>query len=292
MALFDCVVTGSGAHNDPYLNRFISPDSIIPDPANPQSLNRYAYCYNNPLKYVDANGHFPWIVVGGLVGMAVAYGGQVVGNLNSGMELGAALTTNIDPAAIATGGLIGMAAGTGIGLLAPGITSLATGGTLAAAAGTTVSAACTDGDCTNEASMIIRGGNQVLQGVSADGDPTNEASTFGELLYQFSGRSGGFKSSLNPGETEMSLARAADFGSPAQAFETIIGRSPNPSEMYRVTNVGTAWGHRFYPVYNSLQDGNPFGHVSLYSADKWDPKLFEKIFNPILFGPPQPLIPQ
>jgi RHS repeat-associated protein len=42
---------------DPYLNRFISPDTIIPDPANPQSLNRYSYVLNNPLKYTDPTGH-------------------------------------------------------------------------------------------------------------------------------------------------------------------------------------------------------------------------------------------
>ena len=33
---------------DPYLNRWIQPDTIIPDFTNPQSLNRYAYVYNNP----------------------------------------------------------------------------------------------------------------------------------------------------------------------------------------------------------------------------------------------------
>lgn len=42
---------------DPYLNRFISPDTIVPNPANPQSLNRFAYVYNNPLKYTDPTGH-------------------------------------------------------------------------------------------------------------------------------------------------------------------------------------------------------------------------------------------
>jgi hypothetical protein len=41
----------------PALGRFISPDTIVPDYANPQSLNRYSYVYNNPLKYVDPTGH-------------------------------------------------------------------------------------------------------------------------------------------------------------------------------------------------------------------------------------------
>ena len=42
---------------DPYINRFVSPDSIIPQPGNPQSLNRFTYCLNNPLRYTDPSGH-------------------------------------------------------------------------------------------------------------------------------------------------------------------------------------------------------------------------------------------
>lgn len=42
---------------DPFIGRFISPDSIIPQPYNPQSLNRYSYCLNNPLIYTDPSGH-------------------------------------------------------------------------------------------------------------------------------------------------------------------------------------------------------------------------------------------
>jgi len=42
---------------DPPLGRFISADAIVPEPGNPQSLNRYAYVKNNPLRYVDPSGH-------------------------------------------------------------------------------------------------------------------------------------------------------------------------------------------------------------------------------------------
>jgi RHS repeat-associated protein len=42
---------------DATIGRFISPDSIIPHPYNPQSFNRYSYCLNNPLKYIDPSGH-------------------------------------------------------------------------------------------------------------------------------------------------------------------------------------------------------------------------------------------
>jgi RHS repeat-associated protein len=41
---------------DPVLARFISPDTIVPEYTNPQSLNRYSYVLNNPLFYVDPSG--------------------------------------------------------------------------------------------------------------------------------------------------------------------------------------------------------------------------------------------
>jgi len=41
-----------------YLNRWLSPDSIVPDPKNPQSLNRYSYVNNRPLNFTDPTGHW------------------------------------------------------------------------------------------------------------------------------------------------------------------------------------------------------------------------------------------
>jgi RHS repeat-associated protein len=51
-------------HYDPALGRFVSPDSIVPDFASPESLNRYTYCLGNPLVFVDPTGHAsipPWL---------------------------------------------------------------------------------------------------------------------------------------------------------------------------------------------------------------------------------------
>jgi len=43
---------------DPLIGRFIQADTIVPQPGNPQSLNRYAYVLNNPIKYRDPSGHW------------------------------------------------------------------------------------------------------------------------------------------------------------------------------------------------------------------------------------------
>ncbi len=54
---------GTGLYNydarlyDPVLGQFVMADTIVPEPFNPQSLNRYAYCLNNPERYVDPTGH-------------------------------------------------------------------------------------------------------------------------------------------------------------------------------------------------------------------------------------------
>ncbi len=41
---------------DASLGRFLSPDTLVPDPENPQSLNRYSYVRNNPFRYSDPTG--------------------------------------------------------------------------------------------------------------------------------------------------------------------------------------------------------------------------------------------
>ena len=41
---------------DPLIGRFISADTIVPAPGDPQSLNRYSYVSNNPLRYKDPSG--------------------------------------------------------------------------------------------------------------------------------------------------------------------------------------------------------------------------------------------
>ncbi len=44
---------------DPSLGRFAQADSIVP--AGVQGLDRYEYVNNNPLRYIDQDGHFPTV---------------------------------------------------------------------------------------------------------------------------------------------------------------------------------------------------------------------------------------
>jgi RHS repeat-associated protein len=46
----------NGRVYDPVLGRFLSPDPVIQDPYDSQSLNRYSYVRNNPLRFTDPSG--------------------------------------------------------------------------------------------------------------------------------------------------------------------------------------------------------------------------------------------
>ena len=48
---------------NPYLGRFISPDPLLNSEGGPLDYNPYVYARNNPYKYIDRNGEFPWLIV-------------------------------------------------------------------------------------------------------------------------------------------------------------------------------------------------------------------------------------
>jgi RHS repeat-associated protein len=50
---------------DPELGRFLTRDPLVGDTMTPQRLNRYTYCRNNPLKYVDPWGEKDHYIEGG-----------------------------------------------------------------------------------------------------------------------------------------------------------------------------------------------------------------------------------
>ena len=44
---------------DSLTGRWVSADTVVPEPGNPQDLNRFSYCRNSPLAFSDTSGHFP-----------------------------------------------------------------------------------------------------------------------------------------------------------------------------------------------------------------------------------------
>ncbi|MFP5040288.1 RHS repeat-associated core domain-containing protein [Parasediminibacterium sp. JCM 36343] len=48
---------------DPVLRRFLSADDVLPDLFSTQDYNRFGYGRNNPLLYIDPDGHCPFLIV-------------------------------------------------------------------------------------------------------------------------------------------------------------------------------------------------------------------------------------
>ena len=119
---------------DAALGRFISADTIVPDPNNPQNLNRYSYARNNPILYNDPSGHCEVVCIGIIVGAIVGgvsagvqsdwdvqatFTGAVIGGIAGGVGAGvggavsAAVPSQYGAIAVAAGGLVGGAAAGG-----------------------------------------------------------------------------------------------------------------------------------------------------------------------------------
>jgi RHS repeat-associated protein len=56
--LKDNIINMNGRIYDPTLGQFLQADNNIQSPDYHNSYNRYAYCFNNPLKYTDPSGEF------------------------------------------------------------------------------------------------------------------------------------------------------------------------------------------------------------------------------------------
>lgn len=114
---------------DPAVGRFLSPDPYVQAPDFTQNFNRYSYCLNNPLCYVDQDGEFWHLIIGAVIGG--------VFNLTMKAIQGKIHTFGDGLAAFGIGALAGgVGAATGGGaFLAAGGGAAGAGGFLAGAAG-------------------------------------------------------------------------------------------------------------------------------------------------------------
>ena len=143
---------------DPALHRFLMPDNYIQDPFNTQNFNRYGYCLNNPLMYVDQNGEeiiTAIVVIGAIVG-AYFGGAQANGSYNP-LEWNYSRLSS----------WLGIVGGAVVGGVSAGVGS-AVGGTIAG--GTTIVSSMVGGGVGSAISgggfAVLPGGNgKVLQGM-------------------------------------------------------------------------------------------------------------------------------
>lgn len=112
---------------DPVLARFIQADTIVPEPTDLQSLNRYSYVSNNPLAYTDPTGHWGAQQQGYLrTAVAIAISVYTAGAVSAGSFMGITVTST-------NAGVIVMAGGFAAGAVQTGTLRGATTGAFSAA---------------------------------------------------------------------------------------------------------------------------------------------------------------
>ena len=134
---------------DPVLGRFLSPDPYVQMPDFSQNFNRYSYCLNNPLVYVDEDGEFVHLIIGAVVGGAI----NVIANWKTIQQKGF----------WAGVGYFGVGAGVGALSAAGGAWVATTFKAVGVAAGAGVGAV-SGGIIGGGSSFILNGGNNLIAG--------------------------------------------------------------------------------------------------------------------------------
>lgn len=141
------LINMNGRLYDPILGRFLSPDNYVQLPDFSQNFNRYSYCLNNPLKYVDPSGELLGIddiiiaaaFIGGVINVAsnadhINGIGQFLGYFGIGAIAGgvgaATAGISLGIGGIAGGALSGLLSGISAGALLGGGNALLSGGNI------------------------------------------------------------------------------------------------------------------------------------------------------------------
>ena len=155
---------------DPVLGRFLSPDPYVQMPDFTQSFNRYSYCLNNPLVYVDGDGEFWHLIIGAVIG-------GIVNWASHGFKFNAKGLGYFAVGAAA--GALGAGVGAGISSVLP-IAGQMSGGFVAGFFGTSTATTATTSFVSG---ALIGGGAGLSSGfVSGFGNGLMQNQTFGQAL--------------------------------------------------------------------------------------------------------------
>lgn len=150
---------------DPTLGRFLSPDPYVQAPDMPQNFNRYSYCLNNPLAYIDKDGES---ILPLILGMAVFQGSMnLITNWSSIMNAGGGWDSFVKGVAYFGVGAAAGAAEAGISSLFPiaGISNVTSAASSIAKSG--FMTAMSSGAAIGATSGFITGfGNSLISGES------------------------------------------------------------------------------------------------------------------------------
>ena len=108
----------SSRYYSPELCRWISPDSI--EYLDPQSINLYAYCGNDPINYADPSGHAPEWLQGLAIGLAIVGAVLVIGAVTV-LTCGVGTLAGTMAGAVIYGAAQGIAIGAAVGVVGGGI---------------------------------------------------------------------------------------------------------------------------------------------------------------------------
>ena len=240
---------------DPVLGRFISPDTFVQGPIDPQTLNRYAYVRNNPILYNDPSGNF--FGIGALIGAIV---GAVSAGIQSGGDIGAILTGAViggiaGEVGAQVGGFVAETVGSQFGNIAGYAAGGLAGGAAAGATG----------------SVLYR-----LAGYNVDIGQGIAAGAAGGLV-------GGVVGYYCP-----------ICGVPAGAVvgASVSGGDPGEAALLSLIGVGVAVGYQAYEVYDKTLDyykKHPELLIANFDSQTFKDRFLENLdlTNSVFFGFPQ-----
>ena len=183
---------------DPQIGRFINVDSQLNTAAGILGFNLFTYCNNNPTKFTDSDGRFPFFAITAAIGAVV---GAVVGGVVAAKKGG------------------NVWAGIGIGAAAGALI----GAGLGAAAGAVLA-----GSITAATSSVIAGGGALVTAITTGG--LGAGATY--ISNNLSRAAGSFSSTA-----QVAASRMKDVASKGKAGETLAGIVKNSTRIPSLTGT-------------------------------------------------------